>query len=137
MALPTGTSQSRQWGDLPSRASTQVMVQGADLLVPMCHREEFPWPLCTQPLLVQPQMGKAPAVLCCAEGVAQADVVKGALIPLGTMNMEDKLGDWHWVLCRSSYENSPLHLCLRDSCPGCFSLPFPAMSITTRAGHFP
>lgn len=87
MALPTGTSQSRQWGDLPSRAPTQVMVQGADLLVPLCHREEFPWPLCTQPLLVQPQMGKAPAVLCCAvlcSGCGSGRCSKGCLNPAGS-----------------------------------------------------
>lgn len=65
MVQASGASQSRQWGggNFPSRVLTQVMVQDADLLVPTCHRAEFPWPLCTQPLLVQPQMGKASAVL--------------------------------------------------------------------------
>lgn len=41
-------SKQAVWrGDLPSRTLTQVLVQDADLLVPTCHRAEFPWPLYT------------------------------------------------------------------------------------------
>lgn len=102
-------------------------------VMPTCHREESPWPLCTQPLLVQPRMGKASAVLC--SGCGSGRCGKRCLKPVGSIEHGDQL----WVLCirRSSYESSTLQLCLRGACPGCFSLSFPAMSIITGTRHFP
>lgn len=108
MVLPSGSSQSKQWGDLPSRAPVQVMVQGAGHLVPTCHREDFLVTLHSPPSGTNSD-GQS---TCCAQAMSQADVGKSALGPLGALNTEHEPQVQHWVLCMSS-ENFILQLCLK------------------------